>query len=154
MCTPQRCKNRSPRYLQKRMVPRNAVRRYVREQAAKEPAAKCTDTHRGVETRFPRDRATEEISLECLSQEWLSWTSPSFIQPGRQGGLRGRTRRQAEKLQKESTMRRQAHRGTHTQRWLVRLMAVWEAKERNRSGCLWMRHAAIVPCRDRRLFGT
>ena len=82
-----------------------------------------------------------------------------FTQQGWQGGLRGRTRRQARvsmsvKRQRENTMRRWAHRGIRTQRWHMRLMAVWETKQQNRSGCKRMRHAAVLPSRDWRLLGT
>ena len=55
-------------------------------------------------------------------------------------GTAGGTRRQArvsgsEKIQNESTMRSLAHRGMHTQRWLMRFMAVWDIKQKSRFGC-------------------
>ena len=71
----------------------------------------------------------------------------------------GRTRRHSRvsrsaKRPRENTMRRWAHRGIRTQRWHMRLMAVWETKQQNRSGCKRMRHAALLPYRDWRLLGT
>ena len=45
MCAPWRCKNWLPRYMQKRMVPRNATRRHVCVQAAKETAPPFARLH-------------------------------------------------------------------------------------------------------------
>lgn len=71
MCARQRCKNRSPQYVRKRMVARNAVRRHVREQAAKQSSPQnvgkntCT-MFAGIQQqgRPPRSVANKIVDLD------------------------------------------------------------------------------------------
>ena len=94
----------------------------------------CEDVQRS----WSRDTATGKTSSECLTR-MVEQDVTIIHTTGTQGGLRGRTRRQARvsrsvKRRRANTMRRRAHWGIRMQHRHMRLMGFQQTKQRNRSG--------------------
>ena len=148
MCAPKRCKNRSPRYLRNCMLPRNAARRHVCEQAAEEPTpadkkANISGMSGKMQGNSPppgSERYGNRGDLLGVSLTRMVQLDVTFVHTtGQRGGLRAHTRKPAKvsgyvKPPREGTMQRLGHRGTPMQLWRMRPKDDWGSRPRNRSG--------------------
>ena len=132
MCAPRRCKNRSPQYLRKCMVLRNAACRHVCEQEAKERAPPSAGKH--ISTRIPGIwQQGRPPWIVCNKNGGAGRHLRSHNWDGREdsgGAQGGRQQCQPPLSDEEKTPCEGGHIGV----WHKRLMVVWETRQRNRSG--------------------
>ena len=131
MCAPKRCKTRPPRYLRKRMVPMNAARRHVCEQAAENRHLQM----QGI-SLLPRfggyGNRRDMLGVSLTRMVELDVTVVHTT--GTAGRTQGAHKEAAESVRiREATKRRRGHRGTPMQLLRMRPTDDWGTRPRNRS---------------------